>query len=72
MVPRSRPCTQVLGALHACHLLAVGVGALAPGAHSGPAGRKEALSVILLNSISLSVACRRAATPLLAAWNPRV
>ena len=51
---------QVLGALHACHLLAVGVGALAPGAFRGAAGRKEALSLILLNSMSLAVACRRA------------
>lgn len=51
---------QVLGALHACHLLAVGVGAVAPGAFQGAAGRKEALSLILLNSMSLAVACRRA------------
>ncbi|KAK9835056.1 hypothetical protein WJX81_007542 [Elliptochloris bilobata] len=47
----------VLGALHACHLLAVGVGAAAPGGARGAAGRKEALSLILLNSMSLSVAC---------------
>ena len=51
---------QVLGALHACHLLAAGVGAAAPGAFQGAAGRKEALSLILLNSMSLAVACRRA------------
>ena len=51
---------QVLGALHACHLLAVGVGAVAPGAFQGAAGRKEALSLILFNSMSLAVACRHA------------
>ena len=51
---------QVLSALHACHLLAVSVGVVAPGALYGAAGRKEALSLILLNSMSLSVACRRA------------
>jgi len=46
---------QVLGALHACHLLAVGMGAVLPGARGGAAARREAL-----NSMSLSVACRRA------------
>jgi len=51
---------QVLGALHACHLLAVGMGAVLPGARGGAAGRREALACILLNSMSLSVACRRA------------
>ena len=49
---------QALGALHVVHALAVLFKLVHPCLYSRHAGFKEMLSVVLLNSTSLAVACR--------------